>query len=357
MKYEPNKIKVDVGSYRHYWRGVKKIGKTTMFRDLVIYTYGNSKYGFVIAPGNESGFKALDNIYAQETPTWQDFVLVVDDLVENKQDNEFKLIGIDTVDELVSIAIKQTIKVHFQRKNERVDTINSALGGYGNGPAYVQTIINDQIKRLEGAGYGLVFIGHTKIRDVKEKNMDEAYQQLTSNLESRYDSIFSDKADIIATFYQDKNVKDKELIGVERFIYFRTDGFVDAGSRFSNMPERVPMTPADYLKAFEQGVKSSFSTQVTSDDIAKIRKQELEAREQKASDFIEKEKTGDAELADDLVTVEDYRNAITNCLASLDSGTKKQKQADLKDQGIPSNYKTQEDIEVLKSVLKIVSRN
>ena len=30
MKYEPNRIKVDFGSYRHYWRGVKKIGKSTM---------------------------------------------------------------------------------------------------------------------------------------------------------------------------------------------------------------------------------------------------------------------------------------------------------------------------------------
>jgi hypothetical protein len=356
MKYAPNKILVDLGSYRHYWRGVKKIGKTTMFRDLLQTAYGDYKYGLLISPGNETGFHALDGIYAVEAPTWKDLVDVVEDLVENKQDNEFKLIGIDTVDELVAIAIEQTLKVHYQRKGERATSINGALGGYGAGPAYVQTIINDQIKKLESAGYGLVFIGHTKIRDVKEKNMEEGYQQLTSNLESRYDGIFADKADIVATFYVDKNVKDKELVGTERYIYFRTDGFVDAGSRFTNMPERVPMTPAEYLKAFEQGVKNSFSTKVTSEDIAKIRENEVAEKEKKATDYIEKAKSGDPELSEELKTVEDYQNAITEKLTSLDSEVKKQKQAELKEQGIPSNYKKVQDIDVLKIILKIVSR-
>jgi hypothetical protein len=356
MKYNLNTITVSLENYRHYWRGIPKIGKSTMFRDLVLELYKSPEFGLLISPGNETGFKAISNLYAIEAPTWEEFVEIVDDLVENKSDNSFKLVAIDTVDELISIASDKTLKVHYQRKGEKCQSLNSALGGYGAGHKYVCDLINDQIRRLESANYGLVFISHTKIRDIKEKNMDEGYQTLTTNLESRFDRIFSDKADIICTFYAQKEVKDKELVGTERFMYFRSDGFVDAGSRFSNMPERVPMSAKEYIKAFEQGVKNSFATSVTTEDISKIREKELAEKEQKAAEFIEKAKSGDPELAEELKTVEDYQNAITAKLAGLDSEVKKQKQAELKEQKIPRLYKEIQDIDVLKAFLKIVSR-
>ena len=115
MKYEPNKIKVDLGSYRHYWRGLKKVGKTTMFRDVVKAQYGDTKYGFLISTGNETGYKALDDIYVVETPTWGKFVEVVDDLVKNKGDNSFKLIAIDTIDEMVAIGIQEAMDAHKKK--------------------------------------------------------------------------------------------------------------------------------------------------------------------------------------------------------------------------------------------------
>ena len=105
MKREPNVLKVNLGEYKHYWRGVKKIGKTTMYRDLLRAAYGDCKFGFHISIGNETGAKAISGIYTQEAPDWESFVEIIDDLVENKQDNEFKLVALDTVDELVSIAI------------------------------------------------------------------------------------------------------------------------------------------------------------------------------------------------------------------------------------------------------------
>jgi hypothetical protein len=356
MKYALNTITVALENYRHYWRGIPKIGKTTMFRDLVLELYGSPEYGLLISPGNETGFKAISNLYAVEAPTWEEFTDIVDDLVENKEENKFKLVAIDTVDELISIASDKTLKVHYQRKNEKCQTLNSALGGYGAGHKYVCDLINDQIRRLEGANYGLVFLSHTKIRDIKEKNMEEGYQTLTTNLESRFDRIFSDKSDIIATFFAQKEVKDKELVGTERFIYFRSDGFVDAGSRFANMPERVPMTAKEYIKAFEQGVKNSFSANVTIEDIEKIKKNEIAEKEKKAAEFIEKVKSDSTEEEEGLKTVEDYRNAITEKLSKLDKEVQKQKQAEIKAKNIPTSYKTIEDIEVLKKFLKIISK-
>ena len=153
MKYVLNEPKVALESFRHYLRGTKKVGKSSLFRDLIIEYYGDPKYGLMIAPGNETGFKALDNLYAVEAPTWEDFCDVVDDLVLNKDDNEFKIVAIDTVDELIAIAEEKVLKIHYQRKGEKATSINGALGGYGAGKKMLRKLINDKIKELESAGY------------------------------------------------------------------------------------------------------------------------------------------------------------------------------------------------------------
>lgn len=355
MKYQKNQPLVDLASFRHYWRGIPKIGKTSLFRDLVLEAYGDARFGLLISTWNETGYRALSELFAVEASTWEEFVETVDDLVENKSENEFRIIGIDTVDELVSIASDKVLKVHFQRKGERAQTLNQCLGGYGAGHVMVQNLINDQIKRLESASYGLVFIGHTKVKDVKEKGAEEAYQQLTGNMESRFDNIFTNKADIVATLVIDKNIKDERLLETNRYIYFRPNGFVDAGSRFANMPERISLSAKEYLKAFMDGVKSSFSSNVTDKEIEKIRNAELKEKEEKAVAFVEKSKTGDVEHAGELHTVEDYRKLIDEKLSEYDKETKNQKRAELKEKGIPTNFKELEDIEVLKTILKVVS--
>lgn len=330
MKYAPNRIKVDFGSYRHYWRGVKKIGKTTMFRDIVKAQYGDTKYGFLISTGNETGYKALDDVYAHETPTWKSFVETIDDLIKNKADNEFKVVAIDTIDEMVAIAMQETLDVHKTRTGKKAKSINDALGGFGAGKKYIDKLINEQITRLERAGYGLVFIGHTKLRDVKEKGESEPYQVLTSNLDANYDNIFADKADIIATFITDKIVKDNKIASKDRFIVFRDDGYIDSGSRLAGMPDRVPMTAEEYLKAFHEGVQASKNVFSTEEEIEEIRKQEVADKEKSSQEFIkalsEMPQEND-ELSDEeeeaLISIEDIKPLINKRCSEL-GGTKNQ---------------------------------
>jgi hypothetical protein len=300
--YKPNKIKIDLGSYRHYWRGIKKIGKTTLFRDLVLAHYGDLKYGLLISMGNETGYKALDGIYADEARVWSvetlkndktikykpkspdeiGFVEIVDDLCKNRYDNEFKILGFDTVDELVSMAITEAFRYHHEKTNKDAKSINEVLGGYNAGRDYVKKIINEQIARLESCGYGLIFVGHTKLRDIKEKGEVEGYQQLTSNLEHGYDALFADKADILTTFYTEKTIEHGVLKGKQRYMYFRDDGFIDCGSRFVDMPDRVEMSAENYLKAFEQGVISSLTKPASTEEIEKMKKEEISQREENA---------------------------------------------------------------------------
>jgi hypothetical protein len=283
-----NKIATDFGSYRHYVRGPLKSGKSTLFRDLVLEQYGDQKFGLLISMGNETGYKALAKLNVGEAKTWDGFVKIVDELVNHKDKYQIKIVAFDTVDELVAIAIAETFKVHkkkFPTKPAR--TINDVLGGYGAGKKWVIKAINDQMARLEGKGYGLFFIGHTKLRDIKETPDSDAYQTLTSNLETDYNGIFADKADLIATiFLRRKADENGVLASSERKIYFRSEGFIDSGARFPGIPENVPMSARDYIDAFEVGVQSA-DPELSAGDIEQRRKEEVENRDTAAKNFVD----------------------------------------------------------------------
>ncbi|TRO52231.1 hypothetical protein E2P63_03915, partial [Candidatus Bathyarchaeota archaeon] len=278
FNFKPNRIMHDFGSYRHFIRGVKKIGKTTLFRDLVEEEYGDMSNGLLISIGQETGHKALANLFAWETPTWKDLWELIDELVANKASNNFKVIALDTVDELVNLATDEMFAEHLRTKKFPAKSVNDALGGYGAGRKYVIKLLNDVIYALESAGYGLVFIGHTKVRDIREKGVEDAYQVLTGAMETGYESVFADKADIIAVLYTERDVKDGAVQSSKRYIYFRDDGFVDCGTRFAGMPERVPYGAKEYLEAFRTGIKNASGEKLTDEQLKAEAKKEEEAR-------------------------------------------------------------------------------
>lgn len=296
MKYQTNTVKCDIGSYIHYWRGVKKSGKTTLFYELVKKQYGDLNKGLLIAIGNEIGYQALDGLVYAATPTWADLMEVVEDLVENKADNDFQIVGLDTADELIKLAKQEVIRLH-KKKTGNVVEFNAALGGYGAPRDKVNELVDDVLAKLRSAGYGVVIIGHTKIKDIKEKNGD-AYQKLGSNLNEDFDNIFANKADIIMVIYSEKEIDEqKHISDVQRYMYFRTDGFVDAGGRFKNIPARVPYGANEYIAAFEQAVKGAIEGNVSDKEIEKRKKAEKVERDKAAEKFIEAEKSAKANEA------------------------------------------------------------
>lgn len=284
-KFKKNEVKCDIGSYMHYWRGLKKSGKTTLFYDLIKAQYGDLNKGLLISVGDEIGYQALDGLVYAEAPTWDELIEVIDELVENKSENEFELVAIDTVDEAVKLAMEEVKAIHRRTHNGERKEFNACLGGYGAPRQKVTELLDEQIARLRRAGYGVVFIGHTRLKDIKEKNGDE-YQQLTSNLSADYDGIFANKADIVMTIVVEKEIdENKHISGTNRFMYFRSDGFVDAGGRFANMPERIEYGAKNYLMAFEQGVKGAMNTELSDKKFETKRKAEVEERKEKGAAY------------------------------------------------------------------------
>ena len=351
MKYQTNQVKCDIGSYIHYWRGIKKSGKTTLFYELVKKQYGDLNKGLLIAIGSEIGYQALDGLVYVETPTWADLLEVVEDLVENKADNEFKVIGLDTADEMIKLAKQEVIRLN-KKKTGNIAEFNACLGGYGAPRDKVNELVDDVLARLRSAGYGLVIIGHTKIKDVHEKNGD-TYQKLGSNLNEDFDNIFANKADIIMVIYSEKEIdENKHISDVQRYMYFRTDGFVDAGGRFTNIPAKVPYGADNYIAAFEQAVKGAINGDVSDKEIAKRKKKEVEERDKAAEEFVKEVKKAKAD--EDLESNrQSYLDIISTNFPSADKDLKDKAKAMLKDAGASKFSDSDLDINTLKTISEL----
>jgi hypothetical protein len=355
--WKKNEVSVDLAHYRHYWRAPKKWGKTTMFANLVYELYGNMEHGLLISCGNERGYSALDSLVYVDCPEWSTLMEVVNELVENKEENDFKLVAFDTVDEMVSMAQREVIRLEYRKSGERKE-FNACLGGFGAGRKKVEELINSIITRLGDSGYGLIFIGHTKIRDIKEKNGDE-YQMLTSNLSSDYDGIFANKADICMMGTIEKSIDNGFVQEAERYMIFRGDGYVDAGGRFADIDPKVEVSAKNYVKTVTDAIKKSIkSHDVTDEYIAQKKQQEQQARDEFYAANREKLMQDDPDMADLEKEEEQYKdiqNQIKDAVAQLDSDAKKAMQNKLKSAGLPTAYMKVTDADVLKKILSVVT--
>lgn len=356
-QYKTNEVKVDLASYRHYWRGVKKAGKTTLFYQLMMKLYGDPSYGLELSIGNERGYKALDGMVYDEAPDWATLIEIVEDLIENKADNNFKFICFDTVDELVEIAKKEVVRLDYRKTGERHE-FNACLGGYARPREKVTELINNLMTRVEDSGYGIIWIGHTKYRTVNEKNGD-SYDMLTSNLSSDYDGIFANKADVVMMIDIEKEIEGSFIQGTQRYMWFRGNGFVDAGGRFSQIEQKVEFSVDNYIKTVSDAIRAEIkSKKVTDAYIEEKAKQEQQEREEYYQTNREKLMQDEFEMNEyekNLQTCKNLQDQIKATIANLDQETKKGLQTKIKAAGLPVQYQKVTDVETLNKILAIVS--
>lgn len=358
-EYKTNEVKVDLASYRHYWRGVKKAGKTTLFYQLMMKLYGDPSYGLELSVGNERGYKALDGMVYDEAPDWGTLMEITDDLIENKADNNFKFICFDTVDELVEIAKREVVRLDYRKTGERHE-FNACLGGYARPREKVTELINNLMTRLEDSGYGIIWIGHTKYRTVNEKNGD-SYDMLTSNLSSDYDGIFANKADVVMMIDIEKDIENSFVQGTQRYMWFRGDGFVDAGGRFSQIEQKVEFSVDNYIKTVSDAIRAEIKSHKADDKyMAEKAKQEQKEREEFYQANKEKLMNEEPEIDEyekNMKECDELKAEIKNAIAAADAETKKALQVKLKEAGLPIKYQSNNDPETLAKILSIVAPN
>lgn len=114
--------------------------------------------------------------------------------------------------------------------------------------------------------FGLFIIGHTKLKTIKEQGAEEEqeYQVMSSNLNADYHNIVAHKADVVATVIQEREVNDNRVTETNTNLYFRGNGFVEAGCRFKYIDEKIEFNAKNFINAIENAIK------LTSEDNVKI---------------------------------------------------------------------------------------
>lgn len=279
-----NTIKADIKNLSMYIRSVKKFGKSTLFRDVILEKYGDPTKGLLVELGMERGDSLLDNVNTTHIDTYKDLMELQKWLIEEKgKEHNIEIVAFDVADEIVPIFDKETIRQHnVENPQKPVKSIKAAMGGYTAGEQYSATLMKNYFDKIKSAGIQVWVLGHSKYKNIKDKaNVDnEGYMQLSSNLSAAYEAALGDIFDVVLTGIIDRNIETvgdgdnakRYATDAIRKLYFRGTPEIDAGGRFAadSVPEYLvfdkPNMAADFIKTVEEGMeksKTSFATKTT----------------------------------------------------------------------------------------------
>jgi hypothetical protein len=303
QKPSVNKIVTDIKNLTIYIRTLKKFGKSTLFRDVILEKYNDAEKGLLVGVGAESGYTLLDNLNKTHVETWEELVGLKDWLIEQKgKEHNIEIVAFDVVDELIPIVEKEVVRQSVIDTKKPCKSIKAAYGGYGAGQEMVVQLTKNFLLELKKSGIGVWAIAHTKFKNIKQKgDIDDGYMSLSSTLQSNYESIFGDIMDCVLTGYIDRELEEETVtVGDEekkirhatgeiRKLYLRGNTFIDAGCRFKDgsVPEYIvfdqPNMAKTFIETLETGMRLSMSGAVTEQEFKVIQKQD----EVKATEKVE----------------------------------------------------------------------
>ena len=275
VKPQINTIKPDIKNVSIYLRSVKKFGKSTLFRDVIVEKYGDPSYGLLVEVGMEHGANLLDNVNTTHVDTYKDLLELQKWLVEEKgKEHNIEIVGFDVADEIVTLFDKETIRQHnIENPQKQVKSVKAAMGGYTAGEQYSATLMKNYFDKIKSSGIQVWCLGHSKYKNIRDKaNVDnEGYMQLTSNLSAAYEAALGDIFDVVLTGIIDRNIETvgegdsakRYATDAVRKLYFRGTPEIDAGGRFAAdaVPEFMvfdkPNMAAEFIKIVEDGMEKS----------------------------------------------------------------------------------------------------
>ena len=270
-----NTIKPDIKNVSIYLRSVKKFGKSTLFRDVILEKYGDPSYGLLVELGMERGDTLLDNVNTTHIDTYKELLELQKWLIEEKgKEHNIEIVCFDVADEIVPIFDKETIRQHnIDNPQKQVKSVKAAMGGYTAGEQFSATLMKNYFDKIKSNGMQVWVLSHSKYKNIRDKaNVDnEGYMQLTSNLSAAYEAALGDIFDVVLTGIIDRNIETvgegdsakRYATDAVRKLYFRGTPEIDAGGRFAAeaVPEYLvfdkPNMAKDFIEIVEEGMEKS----------------------------------------------------------------------------------------------------
>lgn len=275
------KVEIDLNPL-HYNIGLlgeSGIGKSTIIKEICEKLAGEDGY-LALDVGKEDGHEAIAGIVSERIEDWAKFVEVTDDIIDNKTKDykDLQVVIIDTYDQLFDLAEKEVIRLHNKRNPEKpkIDTINSAFGGFGKGLDKAIELVLDRLWELKKVGVSFIIVAHTKKKDVDDVVTGDQYSILTSDISQKYFNAIKTKLHFLGMAYIDRNIvqektgkknfktgeeiKKGKIVSESRVIRFRDDTYsVDSKSRFADIVDCIPFNADEFIKAMRDAIMKEHS--------------------------------------------------------------------------------------------------
>lgn len=218
--------------------------------------YGNAKSGKtslaaeiekVLICEFEPGATALHNVLVQPIVKWEDWKKCVRQLVKDREQlkDKIQVVCIDTADE----AYKACERWICQRNG--IENLKEIP--YGGAYKLLDDEFSSTLRDIAFAGYGMVFISHSKEKTLKDDKGQE-YTQIVPALPDRPFGIINKMVDNI-TYLRAIETQEGENKVQKRYLFFRGDSRFYAGSRFKYIVPYVELSYENLTNAICEAVE------------------------------------------------------------------------------------------------------
>lgn len=235
LNLEPIKISKDLKGKFIMIYGQPKIGKTTLatsFEKNLLLAF-------------EPGYNALNNKMVVPITKWGDFTTVINQLAKPEAKEKYNTITIDTAD-LAWDYCEKFVCISNPSDNGEIPK-NLGSIPWGKGYDLCKKTFDDAFRKIAMLGYGLVFISHEQLKNVKTETEKE-FQKFMPTLPDRPKLIVNRLVDIIA--YLRLDAEDGK-----RYIYTRGTDRFEAGSRFAYLAPKIEMSYANLVEELTSAIE------------------------------------------------------------------------------------------------------
>ena len=167
----------------------------------------------------EAGLKHLE-VFKVDITCWDDFLKVCGELKAGKHD--FECLVIDTVDHLYKYC------EHYICKKAGVKHPSEL--GFGRGFSQTKDEFIRVVNHINMLGFGLVFLTHSKEREIKKKSV--SYTYMDTSLSGTPNTLICGMCDFILYCYVDEDG--------QRLMRTKPTKYISAGDRTGKLPELMP---------------------------------------------------------------------------------------------------------------------
>lgn len=266
FELKPSVISRDLSGKSFFIYGPPKTGKTS----------NAVKFPKHLILGFEKGWNMLSNVMGLPINSWREALDAKKQLLQDarmvergeKEETTFKTIIMDTAE----IAYNMCEKFILDKEGvENLDETESKRG-YKNTAKEFDTYLQELVK----AGYTVVAIAHSEIRQIKKGN--EKYERIQPKIDKRGGSILSGLCDVIGYAHEAEDEDGNTYMALT----MRGDKYLEAGSRSRFMSEEIPFTYEALLADMQQAIdKEAEAGGLVSDTPTQVYKDQTEKRDYK----------------------------------------------------------------------------